>query len=149
MQLRVYVKNLATALIILIVLNVLGCGGDRNKRSERGVEQGSVLSPDGATRAFVWKPTMGEYLGATVSDVYEVWLRGVRDIKAEQRILSADKTTGFQLRWRGPRYLDVCYVEAQIFGFSNSVDLISVELQTSYHIEVELKKVGSLHECNS
>ena len=144
-----YVKKLAIALFILLILNVLGCGADRSKRSESGVEQRSVLSPDGATRAFVWKPTMGEYLGATVSDVFEIWLTGVRDIKDEQRILAADKTTGFELRWRGPRYLDVCYVKAQIVGFRNSVDLISVELQTSYNIEVELKKVGSLSECRS
>jgi hypothetical protein len=92
-------------------------------------------------------PTMGEYLGATVSQVVEVWLKGVRDIKDEQRILAADKTTGFELRWRGPRYLDVCYVEAQIFGFRNSVNLVSVELQTSYNIEVELKKVSKLDDC--
>jgi hypothetical protein len=143
------VKKLTIALLILLILNVLGCGADRSKRSENGIEQGAVLSPDGATRAFVWKPTMGEALGATVSDVYELWLKGVRDIKDEQRILTADKTSGFELRWRAPRYLDVCYVEAQIFGFRTSVNLISVESQTSYDIEVELKKVGSLNECKS
>jgi len=145
----VQLKNLATALSVFLILGVLGCGADRGKRSESGIEQGSVLSPDGATRAFVWKPTMGEYLGATVSDVFEVWLTGVRDIKDEQRVLAADKTPGFELRWRGPRYLDVCYVKAQIFGFRNSINLVSVELQTSYNIEVELKKVRNLDECKS
>jgi hypothetical protein len=143
------VKKQAITILIFLILNVLGCGADRSKRSESGVEQRSVMSPDGGTRAFVWKPTMGEYLGATVSDVFEIWLKGVRDIQDEQRVLAADKTTGFELRWRGPRYLDVCYVEAQIFGFRNSVNLISVELQKSYNIEVELKKVDALHECKS
>jgi len=144
-----YLKNLTTVLVTLLILNVTGCGGDRSKRSHNGVEQGAVLSPDGATRAFVWKPKMGEYLGATVTDVYEVWLKGVRDIRDEQRVLSADKTTGFELRWRGPRYLHVCYVQAQIFGFRNSVDLVSVEMRTSYDIEVELRKVDRLSECRS
>jgi hypothetical protein len=143
------VKKLAITVFILLILNVLGCGADRSKRSESGVEQGPVLSPDGATRAFVWKPTMGEYLGATVSDVFEVWLTGIGDIKDEERILVADKTTGLELRWRGPRYLDVCYVKAQIFEFRNSVNLVSVEMQTSYNIEVELKKVSKLDDCKT
>ena len=96
-----YVKKLVIAIFILLILNVLGCGVDRSKRSEKGVEQGAVLSPDGATRAFLWKPTMGEALGATVSDVFEVWLKGVGDINDEQRVLAADKTAGFEVRWRG------------------------------------------------
>lgn len=144
-------KYVATVLFILLVLNVLGCGVgvDRSKRSDKGVEQRSVPAPDAATRAFVWKPTMGEYLGATVSDVYEVWLKGVGDINDEQRVFVADKTTGFELRWRGARHLDVCYVEAQIFGYRNSINLVSDKSRRSYNIEVELKKVGSLSECRS
>lgn len=84
-----------------------------------------------------------------MSDVYEVWLKGAGDIKDEQRVLAADKTTGFELHWRGPRYFDVCYVEAQIFGFRNSISLVSDNLQRSYNIEVELRKVGSFSECRS
>ena len=143
------VKNIAIVALIVLILPVAGCGADRSKRSEKGIEKISVLSPDGATRAFVWMPTMGETLGATVSQVVEVWLKGVGDIRDEKRILTADKTDGFEIRWRGPKYLDVCYIDGQIVAYRNMINLVSVEMQKSYRIEVELKKVSNLEDCKS
>jgi hypothetical protein len=133
---------------LLLMVGVSGCS-DRHARAPTGSEQLSTVAPDGSSRAFVWLPESGGYLGATVSPPYQVWLQSSRYKEDESLILAADKTTGLRLYWSGTNELVICYVKAQISRFRNFFVVAKDSSPEIYSVEVLLRKVAKLDDCHA
>jgi hypothetical protein len=137
---------LASCVVVITAVCTSACG-DRDARSAEGVEQLTSVAPDGESKAFVWLPETSGFLGATVSTWYQVWIKDLHRDKDEQLILDADKTTGFRFVWTGPRALRICYVQAQISQFRNFFVVTKEGSLDIYEVEIELKKVPMLSQC--
>lgn len=114
----------------------------------KGRERQRTDSPDGAYSAFLCIPTL-DGLGATISQPYQLWLekRGVDGTR--QLAFVADNTDGFQLSWRTPTVLLVCYERASIYQFRNRIVTIrrGQDVPGIFEAEVVLHKARATDEC--
>jgi hypothetical protein len=112
-----------------------------------GLPGQSITSPDGVTRAFVWIPTLSGGLGATTSQPYQIWIENTR-FAGTVLVAEAYKTDGFRLSWTSEDLLEVCYADARIYKFVSGVDFATEHSRKSKTVEVVLRRVRSLDECN-
>lgn len=140
-RLRFFACNLLLAGIFSFLC---GCG-DRVTSLQEGAEIFSTSTNDGGFRSFIWKPESG---GATVSQSYEVWVEGAQfETNRKELMLSADKTDGIKITWLSNSSLEICYSQAQINRFRNTFLNYNNDSRGAFEIEITLKKVSSLTEC--
>ncbi len=77
-----------------------------------------VPSPDGVFEAVALRRSGG---GATVGASWNVYLvkSGERVQKGAKNVLWAQSVDGLELVWTAPRFLEIRYAKARIFGHSN------------------------------
>lgn len=136
-----FVERFCFGLWLLVFL--VSCG-DQVKKMPEGHEVATQTSPDGLSKAFVWRPELGG-LGATVSQPYQVWLK--KGDKPEELIFEADKTDGIRVNWKAPGELAICYDQAQITYFKNLFVVVEQNSSQIYEVEIVLKKVQKLSDC--
>jgi hypothetical protein len=140
-------KFLTRLLAVFAIVIASSCGRSDITRAP-GNEALSAPSPDGLGRAFVWLPQSNGSMGATVSQLTQVWLQSSKGKKGEKLILDADKTTGIRLYWNGPNELDVCYSQAQISKFRNFFVVAAPDSPDIYSVDIILRKVAKLSDCH-
>lgn len=124
------------------------CDTGPKQRSSEGQEEISLISPDGSSRAYIWLPELG-MLGATVSQPYQVWLQNLQGDKGETLMFSADKTYGPKLHWKSAKLLELCYDNAQIGTFRNFFTVAGGRDGQTDEIEIVLRKVAKLDDCQT
>lgn len=136
-----FLERFCFGLWLLVFL--VSCG-DQVKKMPEGHEVAAQISPDGLSKAFVWRPELGG-LGATVSQPYQVWLK--KGGKPEELIFEADKTDGIRVNWKAPDELAICYDQAQVSYFRNLFVVVEQNSSQIYEVEIVLKKVQKLSDC--
>lgn len=132
-------------LLGIVVLPMLcACG---SSGLQKGHEIASLTAPDGRSRAFVWAVQMPDLLGATNSQVYEVWIQILGDDKPQQLIMKADRTEGLVVTWKDSGELQVCYGPSYITDFRNFFDYATHGSLQLYHVEIALKRATRLADC--
>ena len=136
-------KMIAVFLITFALCLVSSCGNFII--GEQGFEEiARVKSPDGIVDAILIENNGG----ATTSYGYSVFIvpSGMKFdkespmFKSERELFTADHPKGLQLEWSKPKFLEIKYDKARIFGFRNSWH--SQEVQ-NYQYTVELRLVPS------
>jgi hypothetical protein len=139
------VMHVVKRLLGIVVLPMLcACG---SSGLPKGHEIASSTAPDGRSRAFVWAVQMPDLLGATNSQVYEVWIQMLGDDKPQQLIMKADRTEGLVVTWKDSRELQVCYGPSYITDFRNFFDYATQGSLHLYHVEIALKGATTLADC--
>lgn len=126
---------------------MFGCGY-ATENLPKGREISSEQSPDGFSRAFIWEPKTSGFLGATTSQPYQVWIQYLGASKPEAMLLKADSTDGVRLKWSAPRVLVICYGPTNIYYLRNIFDYGEQNSQQLYRVEVILKRVEKLRDCD-
>ncbi len=126
---------------------VTGCG-ERPTKPAAGVQSTSVIAPDGLGRAFIWLPRTSDTLGATNSQLYQVWVENMKGKPMPMLVLNAEATDGVAIRWNGTRDLEVCYGPSHIYYFNNYFDYAEQESRQLYRVEIHLRHVQALSECH-
>jgi hypothetical protein len=136
-------NNCANLFLVLVAL--VGCS-----RSVESVPDGRqaqlVENTDGVTRAFVWIPAQSGWLGATISQSYQVWIESEK-FSEKRLMVEAAKTDGLRLAWIDNDTLEVCYSDALIFMLLNKFDFVTEQSAEIRSVEVVLRKVKSLGVC--
>lgn len=132
--------------MLVLIPTMFGCSSGTEKLPQ-GLETASEPSPDSLSRAFIWKPKISDFLGATTSQPYQVWIQYLGADKPEALLLKADSTDGIQLKWSAPGVLMVCYGSTNIYYFRNFFEYGEQHSQQLYRVEVILKRVEKLRDC--
>lgn len=140
-------KHLRMAAAVLTIVGaVIGCGS-RGETLSMEREVAAVSSPDGVSRVLVWMPERAGFLGATASDVYQVWIEYSRGTKPRELMLEATKTDGVSVTWLTDRRVEICYGPTNINKFSNSFVYAEQSTPGIYKVEIVLQRVDALTMC--
>jgi hypothetical protein len=90
---------------------------------------------------------MQHLLGATTSQVYEVWIQMLTDDTSQQLIMKADRTEGLMVTWKDSRELQICYGPSYITDFRNFFEYATQGSLHLYHVEIALKPATRLADC--
>ena len=134
--------------LLLSLLALSGCSG-RSSELQPGREIASATAPDGGSRAFLWEPKETGGLGATTSQIYQIWVQRLPEKQERELMLEVDKTSGIKLYWAASGKLELCYEKAQILAFHNLFDAIKENPPGVYEVEVILKRVDMLNACQT
>lgn len=138
-------SGIAQRLLTTVVLAMLFACSDGG--FPKGKEIASSSAPDGGSRAVVWAVETLELLGATNSQVYEVWVQLLTGDKPQELILRADRTEGLKVTWRDSRTLEICYGPSHITDFRNFFEYGEQHSQKLYQVEISLRRANRLDDC--
>src|SRR5437667_11198249 len=102
-------EQLRLAVAVLTLVGAVSGCGSRGETPSTGREVAAVGSPDGVSRMLVWMPERAGFLGATASDVYQVWIQYSRGTKPQELMFEATKTDGVSVTWLTDRRVEICY----------------------------------------
>jgi hypothetical protein len=134
------------AAVLTLVGAVSGCGSG-GEPLPTGREIAAVSSPDRVSRMLVWMPERAGFLGATDSDVYQVWIQYSRGTKPQELMFEATKTDGVSVRWLTDRRVEICYGPTNINKFSNIFVYAEQSTPGIYKVEIVLRRVDALTLC--
>jgi hypothetical protein len=138
-------SSMAVAVLTLVGA-VSGCGS-RGETLSTGREVAAVTSADGLSRMLVWMPERVGFLGATASDVYQVWIQHSRGTKPQELMFEATKTDGVSVTWLTDRKVEICYGPTNINKFRNIFVYAEQSTPQIYKVEIVLRRVDALTLC--
>lgn len=137
---------LSLSVVLALLLSIGGCV-DKTPPRKNGRELQSAVSHDETLRAVLWMPEQSGPFGATVSDLYQVWLESFPSATNQLLVLEADKTAGMQLSWTKMDQLEICYSDAQILNFRNRYATLDSNSLDVHKTEIVLRRVDALSNC--
>jgi len=140
-------EQLRMAAAVLISIGAVSGCGSRGETLSAGREVAAVSSADGVSRMLVWMPERAGFLGATDSDVYQVWLQYSRGTKPQELMFEATKTDGVAVTWLTDRRVEICYGPTNINKFSNIFVYAEQSTPGIYKVEIVLRRVDTLAMC--
>jgi hypothetical protein len=140
-------KQLRMAAAVLALVGAVSGCGTRGEALSAGREIASVASPDGASRLLIWMPERADFLGATSSDVYQVWMQYLQGDKPRKLMFEATKTDGVAVAWLTDRKIEICYGPTNINKFRNTFVYAEENTSGIYEVEILLRRVDALAMC--
>lgn len=126
--------NASSCLFFLLVAGSLcGCSDWKYAEIKR------VTSPDSTFDAVL----AGGSAGATTSQMYTAFVvrRGGTLPDPDRSVFAADHVDGLDIRWKGPKLLEINYREARIHQFRNHV-VPDASTSPFYVVEINLTHAG-------